>query len=55
MTSRSESSAATVLLVIDVPRSAWTTCRVPWMEKVSVIISVARTADSAGWTFAPTM
>ena len=55
VTSRSERSAATVLLVIDVPRSAWTTCGVPWIEKVSLIISAARTADSAGWTFMPTM
>jgi len=55
VTSRSASSAATVLLVMDVPRSACTTCGVPWMAKISVIISVARTADSWACTCAPTM
>ena len=43
VTSRSDSNAATVFDVIDVPRSAWTTCGVPWMPKVSCIISAART------------
>src|SRR5450830_467292 len=55
VTSRSESSAATVLDVMDVPRSACTTFGMPWMPKISVIISAARTADSWAWTRAPTM
>src|SRR5665647_1688110 len=55
VTSRSDSSAATVLLVMDVPRSACTTCGIPWMVKISRIISVARTADSPACTCAPTM
>src|SRR5674476_1592402 len=55
VTSRSESSAATVLDVMDVPRSACTTFGIPWMAKISRIISVARTADSPACTCAPTM
>src|SRR5450830_2176981 len=55
VTSRSESNAATVLDVMDVPRSACTTFGIPWMAKISVIISAARTADSPAWTCAPTM
>lgn len=35
VTSRSDNNAATVLLVIDVPRSAWTTSGVPWIPKIS--------------------
>src|SRR5664279_3828787 len=38
VTSRSDNNVATVLLVIDVPRSAWTTCGAPWMPKISFII-----------------
>lgn len=41
VTSRSASSAATVLLVIDVPRSACTTSGMPRTAKMSVIISAA--------------
>src|SRR5450759_405952 len=33
VTSRSDRSAATVLEVIDVPRSAWTTCGIPWTAR----------------------
>ena len=55
VTSRSASSAATVLDVMDVPRSACTTFGIPWMAKISRIISTARTADSAACTCAPTM
>src|SRR5450830_796397 len=55
VTSRSESSAATVLDVMDVPRSACTTFGMPWMTKIPVIISVARTADSWACTRAQTM
>src|SRR5659263_308903 len=55
VTSRSASSAATGLDVMDVPRSACTTRGVPWMAKISRIISVARTADSDACTCAPTM
>src|SRR5450759_192874 len=55
VTSRSDSNAATVLLVIDVPRSAWTTAGMPWIPKISRIISTARTADTWAWTYAPTM
>src|SRR5450759_1302215 len=55
VTSRSDSSAATVLDVIEVPRSACTTRGMPWMAKISVIISAARTADSWACTGAPTM
>src|SRR5674476_1459094 len=55
VTSRSDSNAATVLLVIDVPRSAWTTFGTPWMPKISRIISTASTPDSWAWTSAPTM
>ena len=55
VTSRSDSSAATVLEVMDVPRSACTTCGVPWIAKISVIISTARGLDSAACTCAPTM
>src|ERR1700730_5932803 len=43
VTSRSASSAATVLLVIDVPRSACTTCGTPWTVKICSINSLART------------
>ena len=55
VTSRSARSAATVLDVIDVPRSACTTFGMPWTPKISRIISAARTADSWAWTCAPTM
>src|SRR5450759_1109510 len=55
VTSRSESNAATVLDVMDVPRSACTTWGMPWMAKIHFIISVARTADSWACTCAPTM
>src|SRR5674476_34571 len=55
VTSRSDRSAVTVLEVIDVPRSAWTTCGIPWIPKVSFIISTARGPDSWAWTTAPTM
>src|SRR5882757_725512 len=55
VTSRSASRAATVLLVIDVPRSACTTCGTPWMEKICSISSFARTPDSWVWTWTPTM
>src|SRR5450830_293119 len=55
VTSRSESSTATVLDVMDVPRSACTTRGITWMAKISFIISVARTADSWACTCAPTM
>src|SRR5664279_2124422 len=44
--SRSDSNAATVLEVIDVPRSAWTTCGTPWTPKISFIISTANGPDS---------
>src|SRR5680860_1406639 len=46
VTSRSESSAATVLDVIEVPRSAWTICGMPWIPKISFIISTASSPDS---------
>src|SRR5674536_331552 len=55
VTSRSESSAATVLDVMDVPRSACTTWGMPWMPKISFIISTARGPDSWACTCAPTM
>src|SRR6476469_9556852 len=55
VTSRSASRAATVLLVIDVPRSACTTCGTPWTEKICSISSFARTPDSWAWTWTPTM
>src|SRR5437588_8225092 len=55
VTSRSASRAATVLLVIDVPRSACTTCGTPWTEKICSISSLARTPDSWAWTWTPTM
>ena len=55
VTSRSDSNAATVLEVIDVPRSAWTTCGTPWIPKISFIISTANGPDSWAWTTAPTM
>ena len=55
VTSRSESNAATVLEVIEVPRSACTTCGIPWIPKISRIISTARGPDSAACTCAPTM
>src|SRR5664280_956272 len=55
VTSRSANNAATVLDVMDVPRSACTTRGIPWMAKISFIISTARTADSAACTCAPTM
>src|SRR6476659_3076238 len=46
VTPRSSSRAATGLLVIDVPRSACTTCGMPWTPKISVINSTANAADS---------
>src|SRR5660398_124792 len=52
VTSRSESSAATVLDVMDVPRSACTTWGMPWMPKISLIISVAKIPDSWACTCA---
>src|SRR5450756_1687532 len=55
VTSRSDSNAATVLLVMDVPRSACTPRGTSWIAKISRIISAARTADSWAWTCAPTM
>src|SRR5450756_1763061 len=55
VTSKSDSSAATVLDVIDVPRSAWTTWGIPWTPKISFIISTAKGPDSWAWTTAPTM
>src|SRR5665811_1210724 len=55
VTSKSDSSAATVLEVIDVPRSAWTTCGTPWTPKISFIISTANGPDSWACTTAPTM
>src|SRR5690625_3168802 len=55
VTSRSESTVATVLEVIEVPRSACTTCGIPWIPKISCIISTANTPDSVAWTWAPTM
>src|SRR5665647_3305810 len=55
VTSRSDNNVATVFDVIDVPRSAWTTCGVPWMPKISFIISTANGPDSWAWTTAPTM
>jgi hypothetical protein len=55
VTSRSESRTATVLLFIEVPRSAWTTCGVPWIPNVSLIISAGNTAHSELWTAVPTM
>ena len=39
-------AAATVLLVIEVPRSACTTCGTPWTAKICSIISLANTPDS---------
>src|SRR5450756_375997 len=55
VTARSDSSAATVLDVMDVPRSACTTWGIAWMAKISDIISTARGPDSPAWTRAPTM
>jgi len=55
VTFRSSSRAATVLEVIEVPRSAWTTCGTPWMPKICFIISWASTPLSWAWTWAPTM
>src|ERR1700759_3096844 len=55
VTSRSASSAATVLLVIDVPRSACTTCGTPCTAKISSINSFANNPDSWAWTCTPTM
>ena len=55
VTSRSASNAATVLLVIDVPRSACTTCGTPCTAKICSISSLARTPDSWAWTWTPTM
>lgn len=55
VTSKSESNVATVFDVIEVPLSAWTTSGMPWMPKISFIISTARIADSVACTCAPTM
>src|SRR3979490_1363473 len=54
VTSRSASSAATVLLVIDVPRSACTTCGTPCPRKTASTTALARTPDSWAWTWTPT-
>lgn len=55
VTSKSESNAATVFLVIDVPRSACTIYGVPWLPKISFIISTASSPDSWALTYASTM
>src|SRR5450631_990178 len=55
VTPRSSRRVATGLLVIDVPRSACTTCGTPCTPKISVINSTANAADSVLCTCAPTM
>jgi hypothetical protein len=55
VTFRSASRAATVLDVIEVPRSACTTCGTPWIPKISLIISWAKGPDSWACTCAPMM
>ena len=55
VTSRSDNNVATVLLVMAVPRSAWTTSGMPCSPNTSVINSAASTADSAALTRQPTM
>src|ERR1700738_5273741 len=55
VTSETASSAATVLLVIDVPRSACTTWGTPCTVNTRSINSLARTPDSGAWTSTPTM
>jgi hypothetical protein len=46
VTPRSANRNATGLEVIDVPRTAWTTCGIPWTPKISFIISTANGPDS---------
>src|SRR5271163_4576976 len=48
VTSRSASSAATVLLVIDVPRSACTTCGTPCTAKICSISSLGQNTGFMG-------
>ncbi|RGC64951.1 hypothetical protein C5N14_31095 [Micromonospora sp. MW-13] len=55
VTSRSSSRSATDFDVIDVPRSACTTCGTPWTSNTWRIIDSARGPDSRACTRAPTM
>src|SRR4051794_15340767 len=55
VTVRSSSSSATDFEVIEVPRSAWTTCGTPCTSNTSHITDSARGPDSRAWTRAPTM
>src|SRR3954468_6951300 len=55
VTARSSSSSATDFDVIEVPRSACTTCGTPCASNPSRIIVAARGPDSRAWTRPPTM
>jgi hypothetical protein len=55
VTFRSDSKVATVLDVIEVPRSARTTWGMPWTPRTSLIISSASGPVSRPCTCAPTM
>src|SRR4051794_19359198 len=55
VTSRSSSRSAIDFEVIEVPRSACTTCGTPWTSNTSRIIDSARGPDSRAWTRTPTM